>query len=73
MKKVLFLSVAFIATFVGSLSLKSYANDNVPAPAAEIKYCAWNADYTKCELKTNGTACYLVDERCNLLDSLPID
>lgn len=73
MKKVLFLSVAFIATFVGSLSLKSYANDNVPAPAAEIKYCAWSWDKSKCIWAVNGDACYLVDENCDFLGGRPID
>ena len=73
MKKVLFLSVAFIATFVGSLSLKLYANDNIPAPAAEIKYCAWNQTLEKCVKSTSGFACYGVDENCNFLDSRPID
>ncbi len=70
MKKKLILSIAFVATLVVGVSLKSYANDDIQPRST--KYCAYNEIKGICEWTFNGVPC-VTDENgdCKDLIVLP--
>lgn len=63
MKKLIILGVVFIATFAVSIKLHSSSKSVTPT-----NYCAYDKDKDMCEKRTDGTACYLVDEDCSWIN-----
>ena len=68
MKKLFFSFAAMAVTFLMSADLHSSNNGAGNNSRESGKYCAYIDEYAICEKKTQGVACYLVDEKCNWID-----
>ena len=66
MKKMIAGFVAIVATFVLSGGAFS-TGDNISPKGVQI-YCAYDEDYTSCEKREKGDACYLVNEDCEYIN-----